>query len=489
MAEFALTLGSWLLSFLLHSALWCGGALLLLRLRPNWPAQARDFVVKGAVLGGFLTATLPFLLAPMGLSTPMASLPLATAASESMMVELPRLPGQASWQEPLQLEVQLTSEQGGPVWWLQTLLGLWVFGGLVAVTRLVSSRRRLREILRGREELVDGQLSQSVQGLLAEMPAACRPRVYLSDSLEVPIAHGHWRPEVVLPRRLLSELSLSAQRSVVAHELGHLVRRDPLWLLTLDMVGRLFWLQPLLLPLRKHARQASEESADAWAAQATGDGLSLADGLTRIASWLPEPMPALAAATALSNNSGLGQRVRRLLAPSTRSQVPGLGLGLALFATTISMTTPAFQAQVPQDQNEEIHYVLEGLEQAQPEQNRFRFRAAEGDWGMAQATAMNPRALAERWPHEGHEQELEILGLRWISEPPIPPTPPQPPEIVELTTLPQAPAAPDFPQIRAVIELEHHLERLEKEEQRMHQEHRKYQVIVTRAAQPSTVSG
>lgn len=476
MAEFALTLGSWLLSFLLHSALWCGGALLLLRLRPNWPAQARDFVVKGAVLGGFLTATLPFLLAPMGLSTPMASLPLTTAASESMMVELPRLPGQASWQEPLQLEVQLASEQGGPVWWLQTLLGLWLFGGLVAVTRLVSSRRRLREILRGREELVDGQLAQSVQSLLAAMPPSRRPRVYLSDSLEVPIAHGHWHPEVVLPRRLLSELSLSAQRSVVAHELGHLVRRDPLWLLTLDMLGRLFWLQPLLLPLRKHARQASEESADAWAAQATGDGLSLADGLTRIASWLPEPMPALAAATALSHNSGLGQRVRRLIAPTTRSQVPGLGLGLVLFATTISMTTPAFQAQVPEDRGQEMHYVLQGLEQAQPEQSRFHFRTAEGDWGMAQATAMNRR-------------ELEIHSMQWISEPPIPPSPPKVPEIVEWTGQPLVPAAPEYPQIRAVFELEQHLERLKKEERQMRQEQRKYQVIVTRVAPSPTVSG
>jgi len=489
MAEFALTLGSWLLSFLLHSALWCGGALLLLRLRPSWPAQARDFLVKGAVLGGFLTATLPFLLAPMGLSTPMASLPLTTVASESMMVELPLLPGQASWQEPLQLEVQLASEQGGPVWWLQTLLGLWLFGGLVALTRFVSSRRRLREILRGREELVDGQLAQSVQGLLAALPPACRPRVYLSDSLEVPIAHGLWRPEVVLPRRLLSELSLPAQRSVVAHEIGHLVRRDPLWLLTLDMVGRVFWLQPLLLPLCRHARQASEESADAWAAQATGDGLSLADGLTRIASWLPEPMPALAAATALSQNSGLGQRVRRLLAPSTRSQVPGLGLGLALFATTISMTTPAFQAQVPEDSTEEMHYVLQGLEQTQPEHNRFLLRAAEGDWAMAQATALDLRTFPQRMIHQDHQQELEIHGLRWIPEPPTTPTPPRAPEIVDLPALPRTPAPPDFPRMRAVIELEEHLERLDHEHQRVQQEQRKFQVIVTRMAASPTVSG
>lgn len=484
MAEVALSLGSWLLSFLLHSALWCGGALLLLHLRPSWPAQARDFLVKGAVLGGFFTATLPFVLTPLGLSTPKASLPLTAANSESMMVELPRLPGQASWQEPLQLKVQLASEQGGgPVWWLQAMLGMWLLGGLVALWRFASSRRRLREILRGREELVDGQLAHAVRGLLEDMPAARRPRVYLSDSLEMPIAHGLWRPEVVLPRRLLSELTLAAQRSVVAHELGHLCRRDPLWLLTLDMIGRLFWLQPLLLPLRKHARQASEESADAWAAQATGDGLSLADGLTRIASWLPQPMPALAAATALPQNSGLGQRVRRLLSPARTSQVPGLGIGLALFATTVSMTTPAFQAARPDDQSQEMDYVLHGLDQEAhlwptslnmpqqyewvtegPEANRFLFRAQEGDWGLAQASTLLP-------------QEIELHGLEWVASPPLPPAPPATPIV---------PRRPSFPELRTVIRLQ---ERLEREEAHFHSEQARIHVIVTQSAPAPTVSG
>jgi beta-lactamase regulating signal transducer with metallopeptidase domain len=439
MTELLLAAGSWLLGFLLHSTLWLGGALLLLHFRPQWPAASRDLVVKGALLGSLMTASLPLLLAPFGFQPPQASLPLTTAAGEEVVLTLPALPGQEAT-GPYTLTMDLADRGAAlPVWWLQALLALWVGGALVGLVRFAWSRRRLAHLLAGREELVDGRLAAASRDLVEQMPPGRRPRLDLSDRLEVPIALGIRQPQVVLPRRLLTELDPAAQRSVVAHELGHLARRDPLWLLCLDLVGRLFWLQPLMVPLRRHARQASEECADAWAAEAVGDGIALADGLTRIAGWLPERMPALAAATALRKPSGLGLRVRRLLSPDQRAEVRGLGLGLGLCAAAISLTTPSFprtggtwverepwptpELAFPELEIAELHELHE-LREVELEQHEF------------QAMAFLEQAhVQERLLREEHER-LEVLqeDLRfelerlhqWQTEPPTPPTPPVP---------------------------------------------------------------
>lgn len=415
MTELLLGAGSWLLGFLLHSTLWLGGALLLLRFRPQWPAASRDLVVKSALLGSLMTASLPLLLAPFGFQPPQASLPMTTPAGEEVVLTLPALPGQEA-SGPYTLTMDL-ADRGAPltVWWLQALLALWVGGALVGLVRFAWSRRRLGHLLAGREELVDGRLAAASRDLMDRMPAGRRPRLDLSDRLEVPIALGIVQPQVVLPRRLLTELDPAAQRSVVAHELGHLARRDPLWLLCLDLVGRLFWLQPLMVPLRRHARQASEECADAWAAEAVGDGIALADGLTRIAGWLPERMPALAAATALRKPSGLGLRVRRLLSPDQRAEVRGLGLGLGLCAAAISLTTPSFTAD---GREPELAQLPDAPMAAVAYRQGPSFPETGGVWVEQQAwptPRYEMRAMEIEELHELHALELEELAVEELA--------------------------------------------------------------------------
>lgn len=58
MSDFALLAGSWLLTFLLHSTVWLGGAWLLLRQFPSITPAVRDWVWKGVFVGSLLSPTL-----------------------------------------------------------------------------------------------------------------------------------------------------------------------------------------------------------------------------------------------------------------------------------------------------------------------------------------------------------------------------------------------------------------------------------------------
>ena len=58
MSDFILLVGSWLLTFLLHSTVWLGLALLLLRQFPTFTPVVRDWIWKGVMLGSLLSPTL-----------------------------------------------------------------------------------------------------------------------------------------------------------------------------------------------------------------------------------------------------------------------------------------------------------------------------------------------------------------------------------------------------------------------------------------------
>lgn len=64
--------------------------------------------------------------------------------------------------------------------------------------------------------------------------------------------------------------------------LGHLSRRDPLWVRIVASVETLFFLQPLNRLARKELQDASEFLCDDWAVERTGTPLVMARSLARV---------------------------------------------------------------------------------------------------------------------------------------------------------------------------------------------------------------
>ena len=59
------------------------------------------------------------------------------------------------------------------------------------------------------------------------------------------MAVGVLRPEIVVPGQAVQGLSLAHQESLLAHELAHVLRRDPAWRLVALLVERVLFFQPL----------------------------------------------------------------------------------------------------------------------------------------------------------------------------------------------------------------------------------------------------
>ncbi len=212
----------------------------------------------------------------------------------------------------------VSADMGVDAWkWVVLLAGVI---SLLLAMRLGVTWFRLRRILSDRRLVTGGTAPLILAQLEARAGMRRRVRLSATSRLEVPIAIGIVRPEICVPRRALEELDPGELETLLAHELAHLVRHDPAWRLLAGLVCRVFFFQPLNRLAAARIETASEMLCDDWAVEHTDEPLALARCLTEVAGWIAapalegSPVPAMA-----RGGSGLGRRVRRLLAAGDRT--------------------------------------------------------------------------------------------------------------------------------------------------------------------------
>ena len=88
-----------------------------------------------------------------------------------------------------------------------------------------------------------------------------------------------------MPETALTELDLEQQRSMLAHELAHLARRDPIWLALASLIERVLWIQPLNRLAVSRLHTLAECFCDDWALRRSVTPVALASALARVAEW------------------------------------------------------------------------------------------------------------------------------------------------------------------------------------------------------------
>lgn len=364
---------AWVLTFAIHSTILLLGAWLLDRRYRERP-EIMSPVWKIAALGGLLTATVQLAAGVEPLGGRMlvgADEPIAIVASPSerpIMVVAPAPVIEALDYDEVELAIAMAHDPTPvlaettvppPVWHatpavaapvvvaddapvqpLAIAAGLVLLGALVGLAGIARAWWCLHVQLRGRRA-ADGPIARLLARLLARTRRPRSVQLSISSTIAVPLATGIVRPEIVVPERALGSLAPAAQETMLAHELAHVLRRDPAWRLALLVLERVFFFQPLLRLARRRIAQHAEYLSDAWAVDNTAQPLELARCLTEIAGWVQQRTPVLAAGMA-EPRSILGRRVLRLVAPQrvpTRMHaLPWLAIA-GLFATV--MVAPA----------------------------------------------------------------------------------------------------------------------------------------------------
>ncbi len=277
MTAFTSSLFAWLLTYLIHSTVLLGLAWLVTRRLRLEPA-ASDLLWKVALLAGLVTGTIQSrlqLTPPAAVTLPVTTLPQAAPLSQP------------------------------------AALALWGFVALASSLYYVGRRLILVGRLADRRTVSDGPLAATLADLQRTTGYRRRVHLTMARTISSPVALG--LSEICVPELALSELGAEQQRSMLAHELAHLARRDSLWLSGASLIERLFFFQPLNRLARRELETTAEYLSDEWAMRKTGSAVSLAKCLATVAEWIQASPLGVPVAGLAERRSLLVARISRLL--------------------------------------------------------------------------------------------------------------------------------------------------------------------------------
>lgn len=187
--------------------------------------------------------------------------------------------------------------------WL--LLG-WAIIALMSLVPVGASLWRLRRIRRGSHAWPEGAAPLDQ---LIPATATRRPRVLISDAIAAPITAGLLRPAIMLPATAIT-WSPAHLANALLHELEHVRRHD--W--TVHLVSRaacaLYWFHPLAWMAWRSLRLEAEQACDD-AVLARADATSYAEQLLELARCL-QGRPVLPGMQ-MAGDSSLAARIKALL--------------------------------------------------------------------------------------------------------------------------------------------------------------------------------
>ena len=187
------------------------------------------------------------------------------------------------------------------------------------------------------------------------LPGISVPAFAVSSEFPIVTVVGLRHPRLIIARSVLDSCSDAELRAILAHEQGHIDRRDNLRRLLIWIAPDILNWLPVSETMFAAWREAAEEAADDEAVRCGADGTRLAAALVKVArlaagSHHQSPMPA----SALYRGESLERRVRRLLATSdaiasrpARPWPAWLALGLLVAGSLTVLQT--------------VHGIFEGL--------------------------------------------------------------------------------------------------------------------------------
>ncbi len=220
--------------------------------------------------------------------------------------------------------------------WAFVIEGLWALASLFSLGRLLVSGKQMRTLWKSSTPVPFHDLDAELQSIVVR--AGSRPvEVRLSDAIDAPSVLGFFRPAVIVPRSLWSELSPSDRKQVILHELAHLDRRDDWTNLLQKLLRALSPLNPALFWAERHLCVEREQACDDAVLDAAGNARAYATCLTKLAENRLVKRAALLAPGFWKKHSELAGRVENIL-HRRRSLGPMLSRGLVAAGLVLSLS-------------------------------------------------------------------------------------------------------------------------------------------------------
>jgi beta-lactamase regulating signal transducer with metallopeptidase domain len=238
------------------------------------------------------------------------------------------------WQDHSKQHKQLTIAPG----FKRSIVGIWGVLVLFRLARFSRAVHRVRRLRRDASVVPPPQVGMASQIIEAKHPVA----LLESTAIDDPVTVGVFRPAILLPSKVLPALGEQELSAILAHEYGHIRRRDYLVHILCELISLPVAWHPGVGYLMSKISQTRELACDDYAAARLGKRRSYANTLLRLASLCFHVPRGNAAALGIFDGDNLETRIM-MLTEKTRSLCRRSLIGLAL-ATGIAFSAGAVVA-------------------------------------------------------------------------------------------------------------------------------------------------
>jgi uncharacterized protein (TIGR03435 family) len=340
------------LSALLAAVVWVA----LRLLKRNFNAATRYAIWWIALLATvalpafYLTAGNQRRIEPAGTSygtTDILAMRSGMSSSNSASAMRQPAPTKPSWLPGIPIRVP-------PSPWTERFGELWALISLLLLARLAAGFTALHFQKKYARE-ASLELRESMERCLIGRGIKRRVRVALVPEGNSPMLAGVFRPCVLIPERLLSELDHAELEQILLHEVTHAARYDDWALLLQRVIQAVFVFYPVVHWVARQINLEQEAACDADVISVTGDARAYARCLTHVAELSLGYWKSPLAAAIADEKSYLTRRILMLLDKNRHRGTRLLTIRLTLAATVVCLlavlaaTTPAFfvSAQSP----------------------------------------------------------------------------------------------------------------------------------------------
>jgi bla regulator protein blaR1 len=233
-----------------------------------------------------------------------------------------------------------------PANWAWYLSGIWAVVATAGVIRVGMGALHLWRVRAQSTAVGTSNLDPIVRATVERAELHRRFEVLVSDQVHVPMAIGFFRPAIVFPRNLLSELMPEQLNQLVLHEATHLLRYDDWTNLLQKLMQAVLFFHPAVWWLENKLTLEREMACDEAVVDETHDARSYAECLATLAekSVLRRSLALVQAAVSRLRHTSL--RVEQVLAMDKEKRKRMGGWGAAASVVGV-ISCAAVLVQVP----------------------------------------------------------------------------------------------------------------------------------------------
>ena len=196
--------------------------------------------------------------------------------------------------------------------WFPLICGLYLAGIAIQFVVLSIGYRRLRLYKTTGLQTVPTAWQEVFQDTLNQLNIGRRVHFFLSEKVNVPLVIGYFKPVILFPLALATQLDIRHVEAILIHELSHIRRNDYLFNLIKTTIETLLFFNPFMWLTSRFIQIEREHACDDIVVEHTDAPLQYAHALLQLELLKHNTQPAFALAATGETNQHLYQRIKRI---------------------------------------------------------------------------------------------------------------------------------------------------------------------------------